>query len=100
MTQLLQNIDWSDAFSFRWELDIPDMVYSSIVSQHRKKSDYHEPLMKWYLTNHPAPSWTHVMRALYDVGEHTVLEILRRQLPHLKGRSGMHFFMSMIEQGI
>ena len=98
LAQLLSTVDdWSSHYySVPYYLDIPDSVQFSIESQHHKKSELVEALMKWYLTHHPAPSWTHVMSALYDGREHAVLQTLRGQLPHLKGRSGMYPLMPHI----
>ena len=54
LTQLLRNVDWDRLYHC---MDIPFFVHASL------KSDPSE-LVKWYLSNHPAPSWEHVADAL------------------------------------
>ena len=80
LTQLLGSVE--DWLWFSACLDIPRSVY-------RKHSDETRVQVscEWYLTHHPAPSWLHVATALYDCGEHDVLEVLRSQVHYLKGGS-------------
>ena len=75
LTQLLRNVDWDRLYHC---MDIPFFVHASL------KSDPAE-LVKWYLSNHPAPSWEHVADALYLCRQHDVLEELSSQVDYLKG---------------
>ena len=69
-------------------------MYDTIASQYQEKSDRVEPLINWYLSHHPSPSWAHVATALYDREEHEVLQTLRAQVPQLKGSS--HAMLTII----
>ena len=53
---------------------------------------------EWYLTNHPAPSWSHVAESLYESKNHDVLEVLKDQVPSLKGESHgvLHFVVVLV----
>ena len=42
---------------------------------------------EWYINNHPAASWRHTAEALYKHENHDVLELLKDQVPSLKGES-------------
>ena len=75
-------------YLFSDHLHIPLSVYDDIWAQHTVHADRVKSLCEWYLSNHPAPSWTGVARALYGVGEHDLLTQLSNQFDHLKGESG------------
>ena len=68
-------------------LHIPRSTGNTLKRQYPNRGDRAQALAQWYLSHHPAPSWRHVSWALYDRGEHEVLQSLREQVPQLKGRS-------------
>lgn len=85
LTQLLRGVYWG---GLRRGLHIPDSKYKAIRDQYPDDTDHQgEAILKWYLDHHPAPSWRQVAVALYNWGEHEVLQSVRDQVPFLKGRS-------------
>ena len=86
LTQLLDSVDWKSSDwdeSFSVLLDIPDSEHIKIMAKHSDEAQCKRALCRWYLDNHPAPSWKHVADALYLYGDHVVLDVLQSQ--YLKG---------------
>ncbi len=82
LTQLVNNMeDWDD---FRRLICIPDSKYEALKQQHPDGAQWKKAACVWYLTEHPAPSWSHVATALYIIEEHAVLDVLR--MHYLKGQ--------------
>ena len=81
LTQLLEDV--RDLEYVTLYLDIPRSVYNRIKGQ---LSERMKAYWKWYLNNHPCPSWRHIANALYMREEHGVLEVLKSR--YLKGESG------------
>ena len=75
LTQLLQDVRHWDLLSVY--LNIPNSVHKNIISQHSSESERREAYCKWYLNNHPCPSWYQVARAVYMFADHGVLEVLQ-----------------------
>ena len=80
LTQLLEGVDLYDVYD---DLDIPDSVYNSIITQESSESERRKACWEWYLNNHPCPSWRHIANALYMSWEHGVLKSR-----YLKGECG------------
>ena len=76
LTHVLKDVDWSRDLNY-W-LDIPHSKLSS-------ETDKITQLSLWYLDHHPTPSWRQVASALYLCREHEALEVLRDEVPSLKG---------------
>ena len=64
-------------------LDIPYSEHKKIMAKHSDVAQCKKDLCRWYLDNHPAPSWKHVADALYRWKDHVVLDVLQSQ--YLKG---------------
>ena len=75
LTQLMENVNFTRYVQY--SLNIPDNVYDDICKQHSNDSKRKETLSEWYLNNHPAPSWPHIVDGLYRRYEHEALEVLR-----------------------
>ncbi len=71
---------------------IPDSVYSDIAHQNSNVSQLKKDLWEWYLKNHPFPSWKHIADALYQYGEHDVLDVLKDR--YLKGEYDTMYVIS------
>lgn len=84
LAQLLRSADWGYGGLHRW-LDICDSVYKTYAKQYQEESDLVEPLIDWYLSHHPAPSWVHVATALYNMERHELLKALRDHVSQLQG---------------
>ncbi len=82
LTQLLNNVEHWDIF--RRYLHIPDSKYKALKQQHPDGAQWKKAVCVWYLTHHPAPSWSDVAIALYFSAEHAVLDVLR--MHYLKGQ--------------
>ena len=80
LTQLLHSVGNLD--EVRDWLGMPDSVYRAIEEQQEV-----DGVSRWYLTNHPAPSWGGLAEVLYEAGEPEVLQTLREQVHYLKGVS-------------
>ena len=85
LTQLLDSVDWKWAMNINlaFYLHIPYSEEKKIKVKHSDEAQRKEALCRWYLDNHPAPSWKHVADALYQWGDHVVLDVLQSQ--YLKG---------------
>ena len=84
LTQLLEDV--RNSIGVSGYLDIPDSVYSSIITQQSSESERRKACWEWYLNNHPCPSWHHIANALYMSYKHGVLEVLKSR--YLKGECG------------
>ena len=81
LTQLLDSVDWSSDFKFYLNTPISEKL--KIKAKHSDEAQRKKALCRWYLDNHPAPSWKHVADALYRYGDHVILDVLQSQ--YLKG---------------
>ena len=82
LTQLLDSLD-SNLWVINDYLNIPQSEDQIIKAKHSDEAQRKKALCRWYLDNHPAPSWKHVADALYRYGDHVVLDVLQSQ--YLKG---------------
>ena len=88
---MVKDVEWQNGFdSFHRSLHIPERVYSAVIEQAPSQglkvtTQVTSQLCEWYLVNHPSPSWSHVADALYYWEEHEALEVLRDEVPSLKG---------------
>ena len=80
LTQLLGSV--RRVGDIRTNLDVSSSEFNAIKDQSTNKA---EGVAAWYLTNHPAPSWTHIAVALYEKKEHEVLKTLKEKVHYLKG---------------
>ena len=85
LTQLLDSVDWNLDLGYKFSggLDIPDSEQKKIVVKHSDEAQCKKALCRWYLDNHPAPSWKQVADALYRYKDHVILDVLQSQ--YLKG---------------
>ncbi len=81
LTQIMEDV--GHLYLSYANLDIPESVYDDISQQHSDESQKKNALWEWYLNNHPSPSWKHMAEALYQCGDHDVLDVLRGR--YLKG---------------
>jgi len=81
----------NEEYVFRIGLHIQFSAYYTIKKKHPTDSTQRRRAWcEWYLTNHLAPSWSHVAYALYEGGEHDILEELGNKVHYLKGGCGLN----------
>lgn len=85
LAQLLMNVRWYGEGGLHVFLHISYNVYDAITEQATSQTETVNQLCEWYVENHPAPSWEQVAESLYYWGEHEALEVLRDEIPSLKG---------------
>ena len=97
LAQLLDSVDWGwdNTFGFHFYLNIPGTKYDDIKRQYSDVSEIKMALCRWYLNNHPAPSWKHVGNALYEYGDCIILDVLQSQ--YLKGEFIIPFLKVNLE---
>ena len=96
LTSLLDSVsNWDRLHIF---LDMPDSKYKDIMKEVSNTADRIKALCEWYIFNHPVPTWEHIAKSLYDIGEHEVLEVLRDQVDYLKGGCSYYFSLLWIVQ--
>ena len=84
LTSLLEGVNNLDgALGMTLFLHIPDSKRSEIQEQYSSISQRRQEYCRYWLTQHPSPSWLVVANALYMTGEHGALEVLQKL--YLKG---------------
>ena len=70
LSTVLDNMkdQWWEWFS-RY-VNTPDSEVKRIRRQYSSDKDRKQAVIHYFISNHPAPSWTLVARALYEMGRH------------------------------
>ena len=85
LTSLLEGIQHLNEVAL-W-LHIPFTKQWELRAQSSGESQEKQAYWKYFLTQHPCPSWLLVAHALYRAGEHGILEVLQNKYISLDGQS-------------